>query len=183
MEQIKELKQLNALLQQSLTVLTQQITTQLIQILNGTAITMLPGYEKGDLASFNFEYSSEWLSMVFFGSNARGLAITEDISFLRHELNDYLLKAKDVMDKVEEMEENLEVDPDEWEEMIEEYNEEKSIIYDNWFRACWEEAQKQTQNTTPTYYSDDKSDLGNELMSNDIVEINKNQSIIRYYTH
>jgi len=80
LEQLKELKELNALLQQSLTVLSPKITTQLIQILNGTAITMLPGYEKGDIATFNFEYSSEWLSMMFFGSNARGLAITEDIS-------------------------------------------------------------------------------------------------------
>ena len=183
MEQLKELKELNTWLKTSLTVLSAKITTELTQILNGTAITMLPGYEKGDIAAFNFEYSSDWLSVVFFGSNARGLTITEDNSFLKKELNEYFLKEKEVMDEVEEMEDNLEGDTEEWEEMMEEYNEEKSSIYDNWFGACWEEAQKQTQNTTPTYFSDNKSDLGIELRSNDIVEINKNQSIIRYYTH
>lgn len=182
MEQLKELKELNVLLKESLTMLSPKITTQLIQILDGTAITMLPGYEKGDIATFNFEYSSEWLSVVFFGSNARGLTITEDISFLRKELNEYFSKVNEVMDKVEELEENQEGDTEEWEEMMGEYNEEKSSIYDIWFGACWEEAQKQTKNTTPTYHSDE-FDLGIELISNTIVEINKNQSIIRYYTH
>lgn len=183
MEQLKELKDLNALLKASLTVLSPKITEGLLQILNGTAITMLPAYEKSDIATFNFEYSSEWLSVVFFGSNARGLTITENISFLRNELKEYFSKVKEVMDMVEEMEENLDDDTEEWEEMIEEYNEEKNSIYDNWFGACWEEAQKQTQNRIPTYYSDNESDLGIELLSNVIVEINKNQSIIRYYSN
>ncbi|UUC44908.1 hypothetical protein [Flavobacterium cerinum] len=179
MEQLKELKDLNTLLKAALAVLRPKITEELVQILNGTAIMMLPTYEKGDIATFNFEYSREWLSVVFFGSNARGLTITEDISFLRNELKEYFSKVKEVMDMVEEMED----DTEEWEEMIEEYNEEKSSIYDNWFGACWEEAQTQTQNRIPAYYSDNESDLGIELLSNTIVEINKNQSIIRYYSN
>lgn len=183
MEQLKELKELNTLLKASLTVLSPKMTTGLLEILDGTAITMLPAYEKDAIATFNFEYSSDWLTVVFFGSNARGVTITEDISFLRNELKEYFIKLKDVMDEVEEMEENLDDDTEEWEEMMEEYNEEKSSIYEDWFTDCWQEAQNLTKNATPTYYSDNESDLGIELISNEIVEINKNQSIIRYYTH
>lgn len=182
MEQLKELKELNVLLQESLKELTSEITEELVQILNGTAIKMLPSYEKSDIATFNFEYRNEWLSIIFFGSNARGVTITEDISLLFRELNEYISKSEEVMDEVYEMEEDWEGDTEEWEEMIEEYNEEKNSIYEDWFINCWKEARNLTQNTTPTYYSDEL-DLGLELNESEIVEINKNQSNIRYYSH
>lgn len=182
MEQLKELKELNVLLQESLTKLTSKITEELVQILNGTAIKMLPSYEKTHIASFNFEYRNEWLSIIFFASNARGVTITEDISLLFNELNGYVSKSEEVMDELYEMEEDWEGDSEEWEDMIDEYNEEKDSIYGGWFMNCWQEAQNLTQNTTPTYYSDEL-DLGLELNTSEIVEINKNQSNIRYYSH
>lgn len=183
MEQLKELKELNTMLQATLKAKSAKITEELIQILNGTAITMLPTYEKSDIASFNFEYRHEWFSIAFFGSNARGLTITEPISILFKELNEYHSKSENVMDEMDELEENLEGDTDEWEDMMDEYNEEKNEIYEDWFVDCWKKAQSQTQNTTPTYFSIEELDCGTELVSSDYVEINKNQSVIRYYTH
>lgn len=181
MEQLKELRGLNVLLQETLTELTSKITEELVQILNGTAIKMLTSYEKSDIASLNFEYRNEWLSIIFFASNARGVTITENISLLFRELNDYSSKSEEVMDEVYEMEDDWEGDDEEWEEMIEEYHEEKNSIYEDWFINCWQEARNLTQNTTPTYYSDEL-DLGLELNEFKIIEINKNQSNIRYYS-
>jgi hypothetical protein len=182
MEQLKELRELNVLLQETLTELTSKITEELVQILNGTAIKMLSSYEKKDIASFNFEYRNEWLSILFFGSNARGVTITENISLLFQELNEYTSKSEDVMDEVYEMEEDWEGDTEDWEDMMDEYNEEKNNIYENWFINCWQEARNLTQNKTLTYYSNEL-DSGLELNEFEIVEINKNQSNIRYYSH
>lgn len=178
MEQIKELKELNIFLKTTLESLSTKITRELVQILNGTAIKMLSGYEKSDIATFNFEYRNEWLSIVFFGSNARGVTITEDISLLFREINEYTAKLQDIMDEVDEME----GDTEEWEDMMEEYREEQLSIYDDWFINCWKEAKNLTQNIIPTYWSDEV-DLGLELHTFEIVEINKNQSNIRYYSH
>lgn len=182
MEQIKELKELNVFLKATLESLSSKITGELVQILNGTAIKMLSGYEKSDIATFNFEYRNEWLSIVFFGSNDRGVTITEDISLLFHEINEYTAKLQDVMDEVDEMEEEWEGDTEEWEDMMEEYREEQESFYGDWFINCWQEAQNLTQSITPTYWSDD-FDLSLELHTSEIVEINKNQSNIRYYSH
>lgn len=182
MEQIKELQELNVFLKTTLESLSTKITGELVQILNGTAIKMLSGYDKNDIATFNFEYRNEWLSIVFFGSNDRGVTITEYISLLFHEINEYTAKLQNVMDEVDEMEEDFEGDTEDWEDMMEEYREEQSSIYDDWFINCWKEAQNLTQNVTPTYWSDEV-DLGLELQIFEIVEINKNQSNIRYYSH
>ncbi|WP_175620516.1 hypothetical protein [Chryseobacterium schmidteae] len=182
MEQIKELKELNLFLKTTLELLSSKITGELVHILNGTAIKMLSGYEKSDIATFNFEYRNEWLSIVFFGSNDHGVTITEDISLLFNEMNEYTAKLQHVMDEVDEMEEDFEGDTEDWEDMIEEYREEQSSIYDDWFINCWKEAQNLTQNIISTYWSDD-FDLGLELHISEIVEINKNQPNIRYYSH
>lgn len=182
MEQIQELKELNVFLKATLESLSSKITGELVQILNRTAIKMLSGDDKSDIATFNFEYRNEWLSIVFFGSNARGVTVTEDISLLFHEMNEYTAKLQDVMDEVDEMEEEWEGDTEDWEDMMEEYREEQESIYGDWFINCWQEAQNLTQSITPTYWSDEV-DLGLELHTSEIVEINKNQSNIRYYSH
>lgn len=182
MEQLKELKELNVFLKTTLEALSSKITEELVQIFNGTAIKMLSGYMKSDIATFNFEYRNEWLSIVFFGSNARGVTITKDISLLFQEMNEYTTKLQDVMDEVDEMEDDFEGDTEDWEDMMEEYREEQTDIYDDWFIDCWQEAKNLTQNITPTYWSDEL-DLGLELHTSEIVEINKNQLNIRYYSH
>lgn len=182
MEQIKELKELNVFLKTTLEALSSKITGELVQLLKGTAVKMLSGYEKGDIAAFNFEYHNEWLSIVFFGSNARGVTITENISLLFQEMNGYTSKLQDIMDEVDEMEEDFEGDTEDWEDMMKEYREEQTGIYEDWFINCWQEAKNLTQNSTPAYWSDEL-DLGLELHTSEIVEINKNQSNIRYYSH
>jgi hypothetical protein len=178
---MEQLKELNGLLRASLEALRTETTEKLILILNGTAIEMLPGYEKEDLAAFNFEYRNEWLSVLFFGSNARGVTVTETLSLLFKDLDEYRSGSEEVMNEIDEAYEDREDDSDEREEMMEEYNEERTGIFEDWFTACWQEARNITGNTTPTYYSDEV-DLGIELNESVIVEINKNQSNIRYYS-
>lgn len=183
MEQLKELKALNAFLKSALTAINPKIIGELTKTLNGEAVTMLPDFEKSDIATFNFEYRHEWLTMVFFGSNAAGVTITEYVDFLRNELGEYFSRAEDVMDIVSDLEDDFEGDADDWEEMIEEYEQEKYEIYDEWFEACWKEAKDQTGNNTPTYFSIDELDFGVEFITSDGVEINKDQLNIRRYTH
>lgn len=183
MEQLKELKELQAFFKSSLNAISPTIIGELTQVLNGEAITMLPSFEKSDIATFNFEYRHEWFSMVFFGSDADGLTITEDVDLLKTGLNAYFSKSDDVMDIVSDLEDDFEGDEDDWEEMMEEYDQEKYELFDEWFEACWKEAKNQTGNHTPAYFSIDELDFGVEFITSDSVEINKDQLNIRRYTH
>ncbi|KPE52830.1 hypothetical protein [Chryseobacterium indologenes] len=182
MEQIEELKKSNGILKSALNGIREKITGELVNVLNGNAISMLPDFKKEDIAAHNFEYRHEWFSMVFFGSNSAGLTITEKIDFLRNELNAYFSESEELMDIVSDLEDDCE-DEEEWEEMREEYEQEKYEIFDDWFESCWIEAQKLTGCSVPTYLSIDELDFGVEFISSDSVEINKNQTNIRRYIH
>ncbi|WP_223605569.1 hypothetical protein [Chryseobacterium sp. OSA05B] len=182
MESIQELKQSNAILQSALNDIREKIIDELVNVLSGKAVVMLPNFSKEDIAAHNFEYRHEWFTMVFFGSNAAGLTITEENDFLRNELNDYFSRSEELLDAVSDLEDDFEHE-EEWEEMMEEYEQEKYEIFDDWFTSCWEEAQKSTGSKVPTYFSIDEMYSGVELMSSDSVEINKNQINMRRYTH
>jgi len=182
MDPIKELKNSNAILKLALNDIREKIIEELVNILTGKTILMLSSFNQDDIAVHNFEYRHEWFSMVFFGSNAAGLTITEENDFLRNELNDYFSKSEELLDAVSDLEDDFE-DEEEWEEMMEEYEQEKYEIFGEWFTSCWEEAQKSTDSIVPTYFSIDEMDSGVELMSSDSVEINKNQINMRRYTH
>lgn len=182
MEPIKELKKSNAILQSALNGIREKIIGELGNILSGKAIRMLPSFSQDDIAVHNFEYRHEWFSMVFFGSSAAGFTITEENGFLRSELNDYFSMSEDLLNIVSDLEDDFEGE-EEWEEMMEEYEQEKYEIFDDWFISCWEEAQKMTGSKVPAYFSIEEMDSGVELMSSDSVEINKNKINIRRYTH
>ncbi|HBV16648.1 hypothetical protein [Chryseobacterium carnipullorum] len=182
MEPIQELKQSNAILQSALNDVREKIIAELVNVLSGKAVVMLPNFSKEDIAVHNFEYRHEWFTMVFFASNSAGFTMTEKNDFLRSELNDYFSKSEELLDTVSDLEDDFE-DEEEWEEMMEEYEQEKYEIFDDWFTSCWEEAQKITGNTIPTYFSIEEMDSGVELMSSDSVEINKNQINMRKYIH
>lgn len=181
MQQLKALKALNEMLLETLTAISPQIITQLIYLLNRATINMLPGHAKSDIAAFNFEYRHEWLSMEFFGSDTRGVRITEPKTILYQELDEYLACSEKVMEELEESEENF--DAETWEALLEEYEEEKYELYDTWFEACWREAQQLTQNDTPAYFSIDELDFGIALHTAEMIAINKNLPNMRYYMH
>lgn len=182
MEPIKELKKSNTILKLALNDNREKVIEELVNILTGKTILMLSSFSQDNIAVHNFEYRHEWFSMVFFGSNAAGFTITEENNFLSNELNDYFSKSEEILEAVSDLEDDFE-DKEEWEEIMEEYEQEKYEIFDEWFTSCWEEAQEITGSKVPTYFSIDEMDSGVELMSSDSVEINKNQINIRRYTH
>lgn len=182
MEQIEELKKSNAILKSALNDIREKIIDELVHILNGNTISMLPSFKKEDIAVHNFEYRHEWFSMVFFGSNAEGFTITGETDLLRNELNSYFSESEDLLDIVSELEEDAE-DEEEWEEMKEEYEQEKYEIFDDWFESCWKEAHKLTGSSVPAYLSIDELDFGVEFISSDSVEIDKTQTNKRRYIH
>lgn len=181
MEPLKSLKALNEMLLETLTAISPEMITQLIYLLNGATISMQPGYTKREIAAFNFEYRHEWLSMVFFGSDERGVIITEIQTILHSELADYLAQSEEIMDGLEEAEGNFESEA--WETLMEEYEEEKYELYDSWFEACWKEAYKLAPNNTPAYFSIDELDFGIILNTSEMIAINKNLPNMRYYIY
>ncbi len=183
MEPLKALKALNEMLLETLTAISPEMITQIMYFLNGAAVRMLPGYTKSEITSFNFEYRHEWLSIVCFGSDTRGVSITETHTILYKELDEYLAQSAKVMDELEELAESFEGETEEWEMQLEEYEEEKYELYDSWFEACWREAQQLTQNSTPAYFSIDELDFGIALHTSEMIEIRKSLPNMRYYIH
>ncbi len=183
MEPLKALKALNEMLLETLTAISPEMITQIMYLLNRSALDMLPGYTKSDITAFNFEYRHDWLSIVCFGSDERGVSITEAHTFLYKELDEYLAQSAKVMDELDDWEESFNGEAEEWETMLEEYEEEKYELYDTWFEACWREAQKLTQISTPAYFSMDELDFGIALHTSEMIEIKKSLPNIRYYIH
>jgi len=99
-----------------------------------------------------FEYEYDYLNIVYWWEDVDSNIVAKAKSVDREENEEW----KSFMPKeIETKEIGLEDDyeGDDFDEIYDEYNEQKYKLFENWFCKCWEEAIKQAGKTQIAYFS------------------------------
>ena len=175
---MESLEKLNEQLKKHLESISPFLITDFQSLINGENIVYFDGIQQSDVAAFNFEYRHDYLDTTFFGTDKEGIKITGDVGLLIRERSVKFLPQA-IWDRVNDIEDDEGIE--DIEEALEEYNDEKYEIFDDWFSNCWKVATKGLENPVTAYFSISELDFGIELNSYDMVDINKDQPNKRHY--
>ncbi len=139
--------------------LTNQLTSDLKDIIDKKVIVYKEGKSESDIEGYFFEYEYEWLDIIFYGLDKNNDLSTETIklptklieesypdSLTSKKMNVFEINIEDEydMDKYSE---------DEFYDLLDNYHEEKYKIFEKWFCDCWKQASDGKDIKTNSYFS------------------------------
>ncbi|PQA96813.1 hypothetical protein B0A69_01730 [Chryseobacterium shigense] len=174
---MQDLEELNSELKKHLEETKKQLIKDIVQILKGENIDYLEGNGKVDIKALYFEYEYDYLDIVAWAVDKNGEIITDILklpsqrkkqtggsadwnSFLPENIG---IAASEFQDCHE--------DEEDFDDLWDEYNEEKYELFEDWFCTCWKEASAQAEIRADAYFSVHdtyfKTDLGTFKTIND----------------
>ena len=155
---MENLQKLNIELKNYLDEMSLQLTEDLVQLMKGETVNYLHNNTQSDIKAFYFEYEYDYLNIVFWGVDSKGNIATDTVSLPTKKKSSTqgnkewnALIPQEIWEKVSDSQENY--DEDDWDEIMDEYNEEKYGIFDQWFYDCWKNASEQTSIKMNAYFS------------------------------
>lgn len=180
---MEDLKKLNIELKIYLEETSVQLTEDLIHLLNGENISYVNNKGKSDVKAFYFEYEYEYLDIVFWGVDQKGKIATNTI-FLPTKKNsnagengewDALIPEK-IWNIVSEFQDHYE--GDDFDDILDEYDDEKYKLFEHWFFDCWKKASEHTKVYMDAYFSIHDTYFRTDL--NTLKTINEDEIAQRY---
>lgn len=179
---MEDLKKLNIELKKYLEEIGERLTDDLIDLLNGEHISYLDNDEKSDIKAFYFEYEYEYLDIVFWGVDSKGKIATNTV-FLPtkksagNEDDDWnALIPEKIWTASSDFQDHYE--GEDFDDILDEYDEEKYKIFEQWFFDCWKKASAQTQVKMDAYFSIHDTYFRTDL--NTLKTINEDEIALRY---
>ncbi|MBV8326244.1 hypothetical protein [Chryseobacterium sp.] len=155
---MEKLKKLNIEFQNYLDEISGSFTDDLTNILNDENIRYLGDHSKADIKAFYFEYEYDYLNLVCWAVNASGEIIIAPM--MLPEKNDgknseadrwNAFIPEDIWNEAAEFCDSYE--EEDADDLLDEYNDEKYTLFENWFFECWKKAAAATENKTDAYFS------------------------------
>lgn len=180
---MEDLKNLNIELKKYLDETSAQLTEDLIHLLNGENISYVDNYGKSDVKAFYFEYEYEYLDIVFWGVDQKGKIITNTIFLPTKKKSsaeesgewDALIPEK-IWNMVSDFQDHYE--GDDFDDVLDEYDDEKYKLFEQWFFECWKKASEYTQEKMDAYFSIHDTYFRTDL--NTLKTINEDEIAQRY---
>jgi hypothetical protein len=100
-----------------------------------------------------FEYEYDIMDLSFFAIDDKEniLMVKQDI--VNKELNSKTLFPEDLLDKQDEIIDEYDGEDDNFDEIYDEYTQQKEDIFKKWFKSCWNEAIKRYNNIPNSFFS------------------------------
>lgn len=180
---MENLKKLNIEFKKYLEETSAQLTEDLIHLLDGENISYVDNKGKSDVKAFYFEYEYEYLDIVFWGVDQKGKIITNTI-FLptkkkssAEESGDWdALIPEKIWNMVSDFQDHYE--GEDFDEVLDEYDDEKYKLFEQWFFDCWKKASEYTKVKMDAYFSIHDTYFRTDL--NTLKTINEDEIAQRY---
>ncbi len=180
---MEDLKKLNVELKKYLEETHTQLTEDLIHLLKGEKISYIGSNSKSDIKAFYFEYEYEYLDIVFWGVDHKGKMATDTV-FLptkkkgsAEENSDWdALIPEKIWSAASEFQDHYK--EDDFDDILDEYDDEKYKLFEEWFFDCWKKASEQTGVKMNAYFSIHDTYFRTDL--NTLKTINEDEIAQRY---
>ncbi|MGN7866830.1 hypothetical protein [Chryseobacterium sp. 22458] len=177
------LKKLNIELQQYLKEISGDLTDDLVRLLKGENIQYLENKEQSDIKAFYFEYEFEYLNIICWGVDRAGKMATEKTALpgknentaQKNEKWSALIPEK-IWTQAADFQDHYE--GDNFDDILDEYDDEKYRLFEQWFFDCWKEAKTQTSVKMDAYFSIHDTYFRTDL--NTLKTINEDEIAQRY---
>jgi hypothetical protein len=155
---VENLQHLNIELKKYLEQTSSQLIADLTGLINGENINnYLNNKSKADIKAFYFEYQYDYLDIIFWADDKDGERITDTIKLLTK--NDGIddgkvwnaLMPEKIWETAADFEDSYE--GDDLDDILDEYNEEKYSLFEDWFLECWKKASEQADMKMEAYFS------------------------------
>jgi len=182
-QSMEDLEKLNIEFKNYLAGISGKLTEDLIHLLKGEGINYLNGNTQAHIKAFYFEYEFDYLNIVFWGVDHKGKIATETM-FLPTKKNNNDngnekwsgLIPQMIWQKASDFEDNYE--GDDFDDILDEYNDEKYRLFEQWFFDVWKGASEQTGVKTDAYFSIHDTYFRTDL--NTLKTINEDEIALRY---
>ncbi|KMQ58477.1 hypothetical protein ACM46_22525 [Chryseobacterium angstadtii] len=181
---MQSFKQLNIDLKNYLEEAQESFIKDLVHIIDGDRLNYLEGKNEKDLKALYFEYEYDYLDIIAWGTDKAG-----DILTKTYKMGDQRRKQENETDdwtafipeklwtEASDFQEQYE-DEEDFDEVMDDYNDEKYEIFENWFFDSWKKASIQTENRTDAYFSIHDSYFKTDL--NTLQSLNNDEIAERY---
>ncbi|MBL1223216.1 hypothetical protein JET18_20395 [Chryseobacterium sp. L7] len=151
---MQNLKNLNIELKNYLATTTEQMVEDFVQMLKGGLLTYFKDKSAIDTGALYFEYEYDYLNITAWAADKKGEIITEPLHLPVHVKKDSwnAFLPEKIWDAAADFQENSE-DDEEFDEIWDEYNDEKYKIFEDWFCECWKIASTQAEVSKDAYFS------------------------------
>ncbi|BAP30185.1 uncharacterized protein CHSO_1148 [Chryseobacterium sp. StRB126] len=180
---MERLKKLNIELKKYLEETSVQLTEDLIHLLNGENISYVDHKGKSDIKAFYFEYEYEYLNIVFWGVDRKGNIATNTVSLPTNKVGSIekngdwnALIPEKIWNIVSDFQDHYE--GDDFDDILDEYDDEKYKLFEQWFFDCWKKASEQTKIKMDAYFSIHDTYFRTDL--NTLKMINEDEIAQRY---
>lgn len=180
---MEDLKKLNIEFKKYLEQTRAQLIGDMIHLLKGENIRYLNNNGKSDIKAFYFEYEYEYLDIVFWGVDRKGKIATET-NFLPTQKSgnaegnsdwDALIPER-IWNIVSDFQDHYE--GDDFDDILDEYDDEKYKLFERWFSDCWKKASEHTKVHMDAYFSIHDTYFRTDL--NTLKTINEDEIAQRY---
>ncbi|PIF44504.1 hypothetical protein CLU96_1480 [Chryseobacterium sp. 52] len=158
---MEDLEQLNIELKNYLDKTEEQLIKDIVQLLKVENTDDLEKKAKEDTKALYFEYEYDYLDIVTWAVDKDGEIIGNATRLLSHREKEIgesekwnsLLPEK-IWDKAFDLQERYE-DEEDWDDIWDEYKEEKYRLFEDWFLQCWKKAltHMESRNKLDAYFS------------------------------
>lgn len=156
---MKEFKEVLDDFEKYLPELTNQLVTDLRDILSQKSIVYKEGKTELDIVGYFFEYEYEWLDIIFYGLDKKNELSTETIKLptklieksCPHSVTPLKMNVFEI--NIEDEYDEDKYSEDEFYELYDKYHQEKFKIFEKWFCDCWIQATENTDLKTNSYFS------------------------------
>jgi len=181
---MENLKQLNIELKNYLEEIREELIKDLVQMLKGENVDYLGGKTKTDIKALYFEYDFDFLDIAAWAADQKEDIITQTTALpsqkKKHadggeDWNSFL--PEKIWTAASDFQEQYE-DEDNFDDLCDEYNDEKYRLFENWFFDCWKKAAEKAQVHLDAYFSIHDSYFRTDL--NTLKTINDDEITERY---
>ncbi|MGG7471298.1 hypothetical protein ACVVIH_21535 [Chryseobacterium arthrosphaerae] len=180
---MENLKKLNIELRQYLQTISGNLTGDLVRLLKGENIAYLENKNLSDIKAFYFEYEFEYLNIICWGVDAAGRMATKtkalpektENAACENEKWSALIPEK-IWTEAADFQDHY--DGDDFDDILDEYDDEKYRLFEQWFFDCWKEAKAQTSVMMDAYFSIHDTYFRTDL--NTLKTINEDEIAQRY---
>ncbi len=179
---MEDLKKLNIEFQRYLEGIRGAFTENLVHLLKGENINYLNENSRSDIKAFYFEYEFEYLNIVFWGVDRTGKIATDTIflpSKKEGEADENKWNAlipEEIWTAAADFQDHYE--GDDFDEVLDEYDDEKYRLFEQWFFGCWQKASEQSKVKIDAYFSIHDTYFRTDL--NTLKTINEDEIAQRY---
>ncbi|MCT2561216.1 hypothetical protein [Chryseobacterium herbae] len=181
---MQDLNQLNIDLKNYLEEQTEQLVDALVQVLKGESTEYLSGKTKTDSVAFYFEYEYDYLDITAWTVDQSGAVITNPVFLFpqREKRSDQkedwsAFLPENIWTAATDFQEQY-ADDEDFDDLWDDYNEEKYELFENWFFEGWKKASAHTESSIDAYFSIHDTYFRTDLMT--LQTINDDEIAERY---